>query len=420
MRATLAPIAALLLSMAVLLTGNGLQMLLIPLRARLEDFSTLSIGLLGSAYFAGFAAGCLLGPNLIERVGHIRSFTTMTAVATAAILCHALILEPIAWSLLRAASGFCFAVLYVVIESWLNARATRENRGLVLSLYLLISLTVITIGQLLVTLADPATFTLFALGAILLSLGAVPVAVTRAIAPTPPPALSPRLMRLYANSPLGFLGCVAVGLTNGAFWSLGPVFAADSGLGTGGIALLMSAAVIGGAAGQWPLGTLSDRIDRRYVMIASCLGAAVIGAVLSVAPSFASAWVLLAIAAGWGAFAFPLYTISVAHSNDFASAEDFVEVSAGLLLLFGAGAAAGPMLIAPLMEAAGPGALFQATMLIHLLLAGFAILRLRARAPAPMAEHVSFEEAAHAAMTVSAAFQQESAPKEDPTIVDPH
>jgi MFS family permease len=409
MRATLAPVAALLLSMAVLLTGNGLQVLLVPLRARIEDFSTLSIGILGSAYFAGFAAGCLLGPKLIERVGHIRSFATMTAIATAAILCHVLISEPVAWWVLRAASGFCFAVLYVVIESWLNARSTRENRGLVLSLYLIISLTVITVGQLLVTLADPASFTLFAVGAILLSLGAVPVATTRALAPTPPPAVALRLARLYRNSPLGFLGCIAVGLANGAFWSLGPVFAADSGMETGGIALLMSAAVIGGALGQWPLGTLSDRIDRRYVMIASCLGAAVTGAALSLAPDHGS-WLLFAMAAAWGAFAFPLYTLSVAHSNDFAAPEDFVEVSAGLLLLFGAGAAAGPTLIAPLMQAAGSGTLFQATMVIHLLLAGFCVQRLRTRAPAPAEEHVTFGEAVQAAMTVSGAFQNEAEP----------
>jgi len=409
MRATLAPVAALLLSMAVLLTGNGLQVLLVPLRARIEDFSTLSIGILGSAYFAGFAAGCLLGPKLIERVGHIRSFATMTAIATAAILCHVLITEPVAWWVLRAASGFCFAVLYVVIESWLNARSTRENRGLVLSLYLLISLTVITVGQLLVTLADPASFTLFAVGAILLSLGAVPVATTRALAPTPPPAVALRLARLYRNSPLGFLGCIAVGLANGAFWSLGPVFAADSGMDTGGIALLMSAAVIGGALGQWPLGTLSDRIDRRYVIIASCLGAAVTGAALSFAPYY-SYWLLFAMAAAWGAFAFPLYTLSVAHSNDFAAPEDFVEVSAGLLLLFGAGAAAGPALIAPLMQAAGSGTLFQATMVIHLLLAGLCVQRLRTRAPAPAEEHVTFGEAVQAAMTVSGAFQNEAEP----------
>jgi len=408
MRATLAPVAALLLGMAVLLTGNGLQGLLVPLRARLEDFSTLSIGILGSAYFVGFAAGCLLGPRLIERVGHIRSFATMTAIATAAILCHVLIIEPLAWWALRAVSGFCFAVLYVVIESWLNARATRENRGLVLSLYLLISLTVITIGQLMVTLADPATFTLFALGAILLSLGAVPVATTRELAPTPPPAVRPRLARLYANSPLGFLGCIAVGLANGAFWSLGPVFAADIGMGTGGVAVLMSATVIGGAAGQWPLGTLSDRVDRRYVMIGSCVGAAALAAALGFAPH-RDPWVQCAVAAAWGAFAFPLYTLSVAHSNDFADPEDFVEVSAGLLLLFGAGAAVGPVLVAPLMQAGGAGALFQATMAIHLLLAGFAMLRLKARAPAPIDEHVSFGEAVQAAVTVSGAFQHEPA-----------
>ncbi len=413
MLTALTPVAALLISVAVLLAGNGLQGTLLPIRAQMEDFSTLSIGVLGSVYFAGFAAGCLLGPKLIERVGHIRTFSAMAAIATAAILGHGLYAAPLLWWVLRALSGFCFAVLYVVIESWLNERATRETRGLVLSVYLIINLTVITLGQLMVTLADPQAFTLFAVAAILLSLGLVPVATTRTIAPSPPPAVRPRLRRLYATSPVGFMGCLTVGLANGAFWALSPVFAAGSGMDTRGIALLMSATVVGGAIGQWPLGRMSDRMDRRYVVVACCGGAAMVAAALTFAP-FAAPWALFALSGLWGAFAFPLYAISVAHTNDFAAPQDYVEVSSGLLLLYGAGAAVGPVLVAPLLEVIGPGALFEATMGIHLLLAGFALMRVRHRGPAPLEEHVTFDEAAQAALTMSGAFQTGDADAGEP------
>ena len=403
MPSSLAPVAALLISVAILLTGNGLQGTLLPIRAQIENFSAFSIGVLGSAYFAGFAAGCLLGPRLIGRVGHIRTFTTMSAIATACILGFGLQQAPLVWWVLRASSGVCFAVLYVVIESWLNERATNETRGLILSAYLIINLTVITIGQMLVTVASPSTFTLFALTAILISLGAVPVALTRAIAPAPPAALRPRLGVLFTNSPVGFVACLAVGVCNGAFWALSPMFAHDSGMGVRGIALFMSATVIGGAIGQWPFGWLSDNMDRRRVIVACCVGASLIAAALTQAP-FAAPWMMLALAAAWGACAFSLYAISVAHSNDFAEADSYVEVSSGLLLLFGIGAVIGPLLIAPLLAWLGPWALYGSTLVVHALLAVYALWRISQRAPAPLEEHVSFDEAAQAAITSSTVF----------------
>ena len=406
MIATFAPIAALLLSMAVLLTGNGLQVTLLPIRAGAEGFSTLSIGILGSAYFAGFTAGCVLGPTLIRMVGHIRCFSAMTAIATAAVLAHGLWPVAPGWWLMRAASGFCFAVLFVVIESWLNERSTKETRGLVLSVYLIIQLTVITIGQMMVTLADPKMLTLFAVAAMLVSLGAVPVALTRSIAPGLPPAVHPRLLRLYRTSPVGFVTCLGVGVANGAFWALSPAFASGIGRDAEGIALMMSAVVIGGAVGQWPLGHLSDHMDRRYVVIVACAGAIAAGAGMTFAP-FESTWVLLALGAAWGAFAFPLYSLAVAHTNDHAHAGEYVEVSSGLLLLYGIGAVLGPLVIAPPLDAVGPTALFQAIIAIHVAMAAYALLRLTRRAAPPLSEHVSFDESAQAAYTVTGVFQQE-------------
>jgi MFS family permease len=183
-------------------------------------------------------------------------------------------------------------------------------------------------------------------------------------------------------------------------------------MGVRGIALFMSAVVIGGAAGQWPLGWLSDRTDRRRVIVGCCLGAATVAGALTQAP-FEAPWMMLALASAWGAFAFSLYAISVAHSNDFAQAGSYVEVSSGLLLLYGIGAVIGPLVVAPLLTRIGPSALFGSTFIVHLLLAAFTVWRICQRAPAPQAQHLSFDESAQAALTLSDAFQQDDADKHE-------
>ncbi len=254
MIATLAPVSALLLSVVFLLMGNGLQGTLLPVRAQLELFSTGDIGILGSFYFLGFASGCYFGPHLVRRVGHIRAFAAMVSLASTATLVHVLVLEPLFWWPVRAITGFCFAVLYMVIESWLNEKSTNEIRGLVFSIYTIINLVVLTIGQMMLTLADPKAFPLFAVASILVSLAALPVALTKAPAPAPAPIASVkiRVRYLYNASPVGFIGALVVGLANGSFWSLAPVFAQTNSavVGASGIAMFMSISVIAGAMGQ--------------------------------------------------------------------------------------------------------------------------------------------------------------------------
>ena len=272
-----APITALLISVAMLLMGNGLQGTLLPVRANLEAFSATDIGVLGSSYFLGFAAGCLYGPRLIRRAGHIRAFTALVALASCVVLVHSLFLTPVLWWGLRAMTGFCFAVLYMIIESWLNEKSTNETRGFVFSLYTIINLTVITIGQLMLGLDRPEDFQLFILASILVSLAAVPIALTRAEAPMAPRSVKIRVWHLYKLSPVGVVGCLAVGLANGSFWALAPVFAQNKGADTWGVAVFMSVAVIAGALGQWPLGRLSDKTDRRKVIIGAACGSATAG-----------------------------------------------------------------------------------------------------------------------------------------------
>ena len=389
MTRTIAPIATLLLSAAVLLMGNGLQGTLIPIRAQLEGYATFEIGLLGSFYFAGFALGCWLGPRTVCRVGHIRAFSAMAALASTVALAHALIISPMVWAPLRAVTGFCFAVLYIVIESWLNERATNENRGRILSLYTIINLTVITLGQMMVTLYDPAAFPLFSVASILVSLAGVPLALTAA----PPPAAIPvarlRLGHLYKISPVGFAGCLAVGLGNGSFWALAPVYTQGAGMTITGTALFMSVAVIGGAVGQWPLGRLSDRMDRRRVIVCTCALACLLCVALTLAGGLGRPG-LLALIFAFGFAALPLYSISVAHTNDFVAPGEFVEASSGLLMTYAVGAVIGPLLASAVMEAAGTSFLFAFVSFVFALMIAFALYRMRRRNSVSDAEKADF------------------------------
>ena len=283
MPAALVSVSALLLGAAILLLGNGLVGILMPVRATLENFATTSIGLIASGYSAGFVVGCLSIPHIVRRVGHIRTFAVMAAIAAAAVQLMALLVEPLAWILLRAISGVAFAGLYMVIESWLNERASNTNRGQLFAAYMVIQLASITAGQMLLPAGDVAGFGLFAVAAIAITLALVPVGLTTSSAPQPLGAVHLRLGRLYRLSPVGVLGCFFVGLANGAFGGLGVVFAQGVGLGTTGVALFMSAALVGGTLFQVPFGRLSDRIDRRKVLMLACLLAVLAGAVLALA-----------------------------------------------------------------------------------------------------------------------------------------
>ena len=373
-----ARLGALLLSTAILIAGNGLITTLLPVRAEIEGFGTFQIGALGAAYFAGFVAGCVGGPRMIGRVGHIRTFAALSSVAAAAALAHALLLDPATWWLLRFVVGLCFAGLYVVIESWLNDQAPSASRGAVLSTYTLVHFGALTAGQFLLTAHEPAVFAPFAIVAILLGLALVPVTLTRAKSPLPPETLGLDIPRLWRLSPVGFVGCLTVGFVNGSFWSLGPVFAGRSGLGVGDLVWFMAGATLAGALAQWPFGRLSDRIDRRFVIAAVAVCAAGAGAALGLWRE-PSPVLLVVLASSFGGFAIPLYAVSVAHANDRVEGGEFVTVAGGLLLLFGSGAALGPLAASALMAAAGPGGLFLFTSCAHAALAAFTLLRVAAR-----------------------------------------
>jgi MFS family permease len=304
-------------------------------------------------------------------------------------------------------TGFCFAVLYVVIESWLNEQSTNENRGVIFSAYTIITLTVLAVGQMLLLLEDPKELYLFAIASVLVSLAAIPVVLSNSPTPDQPHAVELNIPRLYQISPAGTLGCLATGLANGSFWALGPVFAASASGSLSVAAWFMTAAVIGGAVAQWPLGYLSDKFGRRQLQTLSALTAASVGAVIVLLTDSLSFFQVAMLGAAWGAFAFPLYAISVAHTNDHAEHNEYVMVSSGLLLMYGVGAILGPFVASALMTWTGPTGLFLFITSIHLLLVSYSILRSFVRESAPAEQHIPFGDALASAQTVSQVYEEE-------------
>jgi MFS family permease len=381
----LASITAILSSTLIFLVGNGLLGTLIPVRAHMEGFSTLAIGVIGSAYFAGFVLGCFTGPRWLARVGHIRTFAVCAGLAAAATLAQSILIGVFAWIAMRALFGFAAANMYMVLESWLNDRADNKTRGSIFASYLSVNFGGLLIGQLLFATARPGSFVLFSVATIFYALCLIPVGLTQSKQPAPAPVPVLRPLRLFRISPVGVAGCIAVGLANNALWTLAPVYAQSRGLSSGWIALFMCAFTIGGTLVQVPVGRLSDRMDRRYVIAATCTLAAVAGIAIALFMGSGRGMMLLAIA-GFGVLVLPLYGLSIAHANDRIPRQDFVESSATLLLINSLASVLGPTLAAGVMDAFGAQSLFFFTAAVHLTMTGFTLVRLRQK-QAPGVEH---------------------------------
>jgi MFS family permease len=376
MYSTILGISALLLGIFAMNLGFGLQSSLLGIRAGIEGFPIPVTGAIMAMYYVGYLGGTTLGPKLVHKVGHVRVFAAMASLASTVALLHAVFVNPVTWTLLRIMTGFCIAGLLLVTESWLNHASTNSNRGSVLSIYMVVSLGSVALGQLLLNVAPVDSQDLFILVSVLVSLSLLPIVLTTRIAPTLIPKPRMRLLNLFAISPMGTVGCFATGLIHGAFWGMGAVFAHLSGLDNKGISIFMAFVVLGGMLSQWPVGYLSDRIDRRIVL----LGLA--GAVMLVSVAMASAGSSLShamlFALGWvyGAAMFPLYAISIAHVNDLTNSEDFVPTSSALLLVYAMGAAMGPFAAGWAMDGVGPGGMFYYTAAVSFMLGAFTLKRL--------------------------------------------
>ena len=383
-------IAMLLLGLGTLLVGNGLLGTLLGIRAQLEGFTNTAIGALMAAYFLGYVMGTFLVPALIRRVGHIRTFAALAAVGSASVLCYGLIVHPVAWAALRVITGIAVVGVYTVVESWLNEQTPHHTRGRVFAIYMMVTLVGLAAGQYLILTGDIGALSLFAIASMLFTLGLVPIAATRIHAPQPLANPSVSLAHLFWIAPLAAGGAFIAGIVSGAFWSLGAVFAQRVGLSEEGIALFMSATILGGALLQWPIGRLSDHYSRRFMLTLVSITAALV-ALLALRVMYESLAALIACAFVYGGLMFSVYSLSVAHMNDRLSAPgDVLDATRGLLLIFGMGSIAGPAIGGPLMDWFGPGTLPAYSAAALGLLGLLGLVRLIWAVPIPLIEQGRF------------------------------
>ena len=382
MPAAISSIAALLSSVLVLIAGNGLINTLVPLRAKLEGFPDLAIGLLGSGYFAGMLAGTLAAPALIARAGYIRAFAAFVAGAVVMSLLYPMAVYPAVWVGLRYAIGFLFSGFYAVIEAWLSDKSSDANRGRVYAGYQVVSYGATAAGQEMLAFVEPRSGALFSITAGLFALAMLPMAFTQAEPPPKPRTVSLRLPWLWATAPVAALASFAIGCANGSFWALVPVYGLSLGFGPGRVAGFITAVIIGTTLALYPVGRLSDRVDRRLVLI----GFAAVGALAEVALALGSALpygLVCALGFAVGATTMVLYTLAVSHANDRAGPLHAVTVSSGLLFLYCGGAILAPVLASTLMGRFGASALFWQNAITHAALAAFALWRVGVRKRGP-------------------------------------
>ncbi len=412
MTAVVGALAALLIGTSLIVTGSGLLGTALALRADLLGFSSTLTGFVMSAYFVGYVFGTYACPKVVMSAGHVRAFSAFAATAASAVLLHPLLVHPIAWTLLRFVTGACIVGLYMVIESWLNERSTNEARGRIFAVYQVISLLALAGGQYLILVGSESISTAFIIAGALLSIGLVPVVLTRVPHPAPISAVRLDLVNLWRISPLGVAGTAVAGLANGGFFALGPVFAQRIGLDTAAVATFMSAVLLGGVALQWPIGQASDRWDRRTVIFAVSICGAAFAALATMLVD-SSVLGMLGSMLLYGGAAFSLYPLCVAHANDYADSRDFVATASGLLLIYGIGAAVGPMIVGPMMQffAAPAFPTFLAAM--HLGLAIFILVRMRARRAPPLEAQEPFVMLGRTSQTALEMIAPEEQSEED-------
>ncbi|OWU83891.1 major facilitator transporter [Oceanicola sp. 22II-s10i] len=368
---------ALLLGLMLLMLGNGIQGTLLGIRGQIEGFSTLEMSIVMSAYFLGFLGGSRLAPEMIRRVGHVRVFAALGSFISAVLILYPAFANPWAWTLGRVVIGFCFSGVYVTAESWLNNAATNENRGKALSLYMIVQMIGIIAAQGLLVLGDPSGFILFIIPSVLVSISFAPILLS--VSPTPAfDTTKPMSLRaLYGVSPLS---CVGVFLLGGAFsaqFGMAAVYGAAAGLSVAQISLFIAMFYVGATVAQYPLGWLSDRMDRRVlIMIVSAVGGfgAVLGAVLG------GYYVMLLVAAVIvGGMSNPLYSLLISYANDFLDSENMAAASGGMIFMNGLGAISGPLIAGWLIEAFGPPGFWIFVGVLLIALAAYAAWRMTRR-----------------------------------------
>lgn len=385
MPAVLIALAPVLVAVFLMISGNGLLNTLVPLKAAMIGFSQQDIGLIGSAYFLGMFAGTWMTPAIVRRAGHTRAFAAYAAIVAVATLGFPVATHLIAWSLLRAAIGFCFAGLYTIVESWISSKAESGNRGRLLALYNVVNFMGSAFGQQWLRLADPKSYQLFSATAAFVMLSLLPMSMTRAEPPPLPPKGRLVLGPMLRAAPIGIFGITLVGLANGTFWSIAPAYIEKMGLGPTTVASFMTAVIVASALSPYPIGKLSDRVDRRYV-IAATSALAMLAEILLAAMGQAPPLALYFAGFLLGTMQPVIYPLITAHVFDRMGTEKGVAISSTLLFLYCAGAVIGPLLASSLMAHFGQAMLFVHNAAAHLLIVLFVAWRIVVRQPAQRVE----------------------------------
>ncbi|MEX2653605.1 MAG: MFS transporter [Acidimicrobiia bacterium] len=368
----------LFLALSFLMVGNGLQSSLVGLRADLEGFSTAVTGVVMTGYYVGFLGGAMFVPRIVGTVGHVRVYSGLASMGSIALLVYTLFIDPALWFGMRVVTGFCLAGLYIVAESWLNGIVSNESRGRVLSVYMVVVSGGLACGQLLLNLADPAGFELFVLASVLVSMAVVPIA----LAPSNAPVVVPHerglpFREVFRTVPLGVSGVFTSGISGGALFGMGAVWAANSGLGVGKISVFIGLSLIGGVVFQWPLGALSDRISRRKVLLLATAGATASAAWLWTLDPTSS--LLFVPGFLFGGFSYPIYSLGVSHANDALPPDRLVAASAVLMFSNGLGAVLGPASASFTMSALGVDGFWVFLIALHGTFTAFIAYRLVVR-----------------------------------------
>ena len=382
---------ALFIGFAILITAHGFQGNLLGVRSVIEEFNVIATGAIMSGYFVGYFCGANIIPNLVGKVGHIRVFAAFASMASLAILIHAVFINPYIWVAGRFLTGLSLIGVYIVVESWLNDRATNRNRGQVLSVYMFITFFGLALGTLLLNFSSPEKYEPFILISLLFSIALIPILLTKRKPPKFKKISSINIKQLYKISPLGTFSMFCTGFVHSSLFTLGAVYAARMNFTIFEISLFLFLISIAGAVFQWPIGYFSDRHDRRIIII-FCTFLSMIFCffiILSTGTSLENMYlasstginkimffILITLYAG---FALPMFTLNLAYVNDFISKEKFVAAGAGLQIIFGMGAMGGPILCSIFMKIYGVNGFFIYLGIFHFLVGVFGMYRITRR-----------------------------------------
>lgn len=382
-------ISSLLTSITLIGICVGMTSTLLSLRATIEEFGTLVTGVIMSAYFIGFLFGTTRAPKDIRRVGYIRAFGGLAALAAFTILIQAIWVDPIVWFVMRFLTGFAISAIFVIVESWLNTMADNKNRGTLLSVYLVLIYGGLVAGQLVLGVTDPAGFVAFAIVALLINVALIPILISVTVEPTTHDTKSVPIKTLIKLVPLGVANAFIMQACYAMFYGIGPVYAITLGLSVPEISLFMAAFILGGMISQAPIGLLSDRLDRR-LMIAICAGSgALMALILSQLSSDQIGWIYLFVGL-LGAAILPLYSLGMAHTNDYLEKDQMVGATSSIIKIGGVGSIIGAPAVAALMQFGETTYFFYLLTLLTLMVCGYSLYRIGQRKRAEGQTHSAF------------------------------